>query len=369
MSEPTISLATARRTICKELKMPFFRRYSAGFLDADSGSTTTLIDSVLTQIDKFWVQSWVYRVASQEASQIVRFTNADHQLVFETPITALVSGDDYEIHALWNAYEIHEALNEAIRNVRRIFRDVVVDETLIVQEDKRAYALTGLAKAPYLIHKIWMEQPQTVRRGTLVAGGASTFTVENSGILTGVNSNWKVSIYDGTGKGQLRSVSSVLGAVGTNSSPWDTVPDSTSKYALWDASEETFDWYPFKATYLSSKEFPDTLYLSYRPVDFYGMRIRIQYSALASEFTTEASTTVIPLEYLKHAAISILHSQKIPDNKSDRDLHFAEWKRHEEIAKGYLALNTPHMPDTAIESNPEHFYEPTAFDPLNWGQS
>ena len=367
MSEPTITLAEIRRELCSELKMPFARRYGDGFLTADSGTTKSLVDSELTQKDNFWNNSWVYRVASQEAALITKFTASDNTLQLETAVTAFAAANEYEIHTLWNAYEIHRAINEAIRGARRVFPDSVTDETLIIEEDKRAYSLTGLTQAPWYIHRVWLEQPQTIRRGAVQSATSTTLVVENSGILTDVDTNWKVSIYDGTGKGQIRSVSSVASATITVTA-WTTTPDSTSKYALWNPSEETYDWYPFDAVRASSKEFPSLLYFSYRPVDFVGLRIRLEYTAYAAELSAEADTTVIPLEYLKPATLALLHGQRIKDTKSDRDMHFGEYKRMDEKANEYMIRNAPHKNDSIIWSNPEHFYQPDRLNPLGWGE-
>lgn len=367
MSEPTSTLAELRRAICTELQMPFFRRYKNGYLTADSGSTTTLVDADLTQADHFWERKWLYRIASLESSLITRFDGKDNKVYLESAITTIATNDQYEIHSVWNAYEIHAAINEAIRNVSRVFVDNVTDESLIVQEDVRAYTISGLTKVPYVVHAIWLEQPTTIRRGTVVSSTASTVTLENSGILSGVNSNWKISIYDGTGKGQLRSVTSVSGAqIDGLSSNWTTNPDTTSKYALWDASEEIHDWYRFDAVRLSSKEFPDTLYFSRRPTSFYGLRIRLEYSALPTSLSTEAGTTVVPMTYVKYMATSILHSQKVSDNKEDRELHFGESRRYKEMADEYMVRNAPHRPDSAIFSQNSLYYQPSTDDPLNW---
>ena len=365
MSEPVITLAEVRRTVCRELKMPFSRRYKAGFLTSDAGGDTiSLVDTDLTQGDNFWRNSWIYRTASQECSLITQFIAKDNTLKVEVPITEMAE-EPYEIHSKWNAYEIHDAINEAIRNVRRVFPDNVTDETLIIQEDVRAYTLSGLTKVPWIIHQILLEQPQSVKRGQAVSATSTTLVVENNGILADVTSSWKVSIYDGTGKGQIRSVASVASATITVTA-WTTTPDSTSKYALWNASEETFDWYRFDAVRISSKEFPTTLYFSIRPQDFMGLRIRIEYTAYAAELSAEADTTVVPLEYLKYATLSILHSQKISDTKADRDLHFGEWKRFNDMANEYVVRNTPHRPDSMIFTNPEHQYQARSDDPLNW---
>jgi len=366
MSEPTVTLATLRREVAKELEMPFFQRYKNGFLDADSGSTSTLIDSDLTQKNKFWNGAWVYRVATQEASQVTDFNVADNKLVLEVPITAFASGDDYEIHSIWNAYDIHEAINQAIRDSRRIFFETITDETLVIEEDKLAYSLTGLAKSPQFIHKVWLEQPTTAKRGTVVSSTSIATTLESSEILSDITSDWKISIYAGTGAGQIRSIASVAGAIATVAA-WTTTPNGTSKYTLWNPTQQVNDWYPWHALrYDSTKEFPDILYFSRRPVDFQGLRIRLEYTAMPAELSTEASTTVIPESYLVPAAVSKLHSRKVKDTKVDRELHFAESKRYMEVAEAWMVRNAPHRPDSNLLDQHSGAYSPDSVNPLNW---
>lgn len=366
MSEPTVTLTDLRRAIARELEMPFFKRYKNGFLDADSGTTVELVDAALTQKDKFWNGAWLYRVASQEASLITNFTASDNKLVLEVPITSIVTGDDYEIHNLWNAYDIHEAINQAIRDSRRIFFETVTDETLIVEADKLAYSLASLTKTPHMIQKVWLERPASVRRGTVVSATSTVTTLENAGVTSGVNTNWKISIYDGTGTGQIRDILDANpGAV--QHAAWTTTPNSTSKYALWDASEQLYDWYPWDALrYDSTKEFPDMLYFSRRPIDFLGLRIRLEYIAFPAELSGETNTTVVPISYIVPAAVSKLHSRKVKDNKADRELHFAESKRYQEQAEAWLVRNAPHRPDSSILKQHSGSYQPDNFNPLNW---
>lgn len=365
MAEPTTTLATLRRAIAKELGMPFAKRYKNGYLTSDSGDTSTLVDSDLTQKDKFWNGAWVYRIASQEVSQVTNFDQRANQLSLEVPITSL-NATDYEIHNLWNAYEIHEAINQAIRDSRRVFSETITDETLIVEEDKLAYSLTGLARVPFLIHKVWIEQPSTIKRGTVVSSTLASVTLENSGVTSDVNSDWKISIYYGTGAGQVRDIGSVNGAQ-LIVNDWVTQPDSTSKYALWNPEDQLYDWYPWPALrYDSMKEFPDLLYFSRRPIDFYGLRIRLEYSAYPLELSAETDTTIIPQSYIVPAAVSKLHGRKIGDTKVDRDLHFAESKRYADMAQAWLIQNAPHRPDNDILSQHSGQFQPDTMNPLNW---
>jgi hypothetical protein len=360
-------LQQLRRAIAKELNMPFFKRYKDGYLDADSGDTDELIDAALTQKDKFWNGAWVFRVASQEASLITNFTASDNKLVFEVPITAFTAGDDYEIHNLWNAYDIHEAINAAIRDSRRIFRETITDETLIVEEEKLAYNISGLSRTPFMIHKVWLEQPSSVQRGTVVSATSTSVTVPSGVLPSSLVETWYISIYAGTGTGQLRQLVSVNVSGQAGVAEWDTTPDSTSKFALWNASEQINDWYPWHALrYDSTKEFPDVLYFSRRPIDFNGLRIRLEYTSLPQELTAEADTTKIPQSYLVPLAISKLHGRKVGDNKVDRELHFAESRRYGEIAQAWLAQNAPHNPDTNVLDQHSGAYQPDSMNPLNW---
>ena len=366
MAEPTTTLAELRRAIARELEMPFFKRYRNGFLTADSGDTDELVDSQLTQKDKFWNGAWVYRVATQEASLITNFVASDNKLVLEVPITAFDAEDEYEIHNLWNAYDIQEAINAAIRDSRRVFFETVTDETMIVEEDKLTYSLSSLNKTPHMIQKVWLERPTTAKRGVVVSATGTTATLESAGILSDVNSDWKISIYAGTGSGQIRSISSVSGAEATVPA-WTTQPDDTSKYTLWNPTQQVNDWMPWDALrYDSTKEFPDILYFSRRPIDFQGLRIRLEYLALPAELSAEADTTVVPISYIVPAAVSRLHSRKVKDNKADRELHFAESKRYQEAADAWMVRNAPHRPDSNILKQHSGSYQPDAHNPLNW---
>lgn len=368
MAEPTTTLQALRRMIAKELEMPFFRKYMDGVLEADSGgSTTQLVDSDLTQKDKFWNGMWAYRVESQETSQITNFTASNNTLVLEVPITAFALDDEYEIHSIWNAYDIHEAINASIRDSRRIFFETVTDETLIVEEDQLEYSLSTLAKTPHMIQKVWLEQPATVRRGTVFAATATTVSVPTLGDADDVDTNWKISIYAGTGSGQIRSITAVDGIQFTVAA-WTTQPTTSSKYALWNPTQQIQDWIPWHAVrYDSMKEFPDILYFSRRPTDFQGLRIRLEYVALPAELSAEADTTVIPSSFLVPATISKLHGRKVKDTRVDRELHFAESRRYKEMADEWMIRNAPHRPDSNILNQAYTGYQPDPVDPLNWG--
>jgi len=369
MAEPTTTLQQLRRAIGRELEFPFFKRYKAGFLEADSGTTRSLVDTDLAQKDKFWNGAWVYRIASQEASQITNFNASADELVLEVPITTFAASDDYEIHNIWNAYDIHEAINASIRDSRQIFFETVTNETLVIEEDQLEYSLSTLAKTPHMIQKVWLEQPTSVRRGVVFSATSTTIGVPTLGDATGVDTNWKISIYAGTGSGQIRSIAGVNGIL-FDVAAWTTIPDVTSKYALWNPTQQIQDWRPWHAVrYDSMKDFPDVLYFSQRPVDFQGLRIRLEYVALPAELSAETDATVIPASFLVPAAISKLHGRKVKDTRVDRELHFAESRRYKEMADEWMIRNAPHRPDSNILSQAFTGYQPSSVDPLNWSGS
>lgn len=368
MSEATITLTELRRKIALELQMPFARRYSAGFLDADSGgSTTKFVDSALTQKDRFWDGNWFYRVASQEVSIIRGFSSNDNSGNLEVPVTTIASGDDYEIHSIWNALDIRHAINSAIAEAGRIWPDTVVDESLILQEDKLDYTISGLTQRPWIVAKVFIENRGNIRRGTLVSATSTTFVVENTSILSDVSpaTNWRISIYAGTGAGQIRTVSSVASATGTVTA-WTTTPDSTSKYALWDATEDIQPWSFIDSYRTDAKEFPSTLYLTNRYSSRYGMRIHIEYMSTPSELSLEADTTIIPHRFLVPMAISYLYGNKIADTKVDKEVYYAESERYRQQAERYLINNLPHKPDITMKLPLRPSRGTDSNDPLDW---
>lgn len=345
--------------------MPFFRRFSAGELTTDTGSTASLIvDAALTQRDGFWNNHWYYAVTAGEQSLTRSFQANNGSFALETPLTSAPAdtGDLYELHAMWSPSDLHAAINQAIQEAGKIFTETVVDSTIVVEEDQLEYSLTGLSKTPYVLNKVSIENPGSITKGTATAGAATTITVES--VPSDIDTGWRISIYAGLGAGQSRVYVSNAGNVITVAA-WTTQPDSTSKYALWDAAQEIYDWSPLHQVYQDSKEFPDVLRLRSRMPQYYGMRLRLEYQALPAELSSDSDTTIVPKKYIMDKAIAILHGQKLNDTKADRDLHFAEHQRYNDQADKYLARTAPHMPDTQIQTM-DHIYQDDRNDPLAW---
>lgn len=68
--------------------------------------------------------------------------------------------------------------------------------------------------------------------GLCSSGGSSTFTNSLKAWATNQFSNWQVRFMSGTGAGQVRTISTNTGTVGSVSAGWTTQPDNTSNYII-----------------------------------------------------------------------------------------------------------------------------------------
>lgn len=371
MAENTKTLQQLRRAICRELKMPFFRRFPNGYAELDSGSTTLkIVDSALTQRDGFWNGSWFYAPDTGDVSLIRSFSSNDNTAYLEVPMAASPSeGDDYELHEIWNAVDLKHFINQAIQEGGRTFPQTVVDETLIIESNKMEYDLSSLTTKPWIIHQVLVEKRGGVARGTLQSATTNTFTVETASILASVStaSTWRVSIYEGTGSGQIRTLSSVASEVGTVTVDWTTVPDSTSKYALWNTANDIYPWVPIDSFRLDSKEYPDTLSMFTRLESIRGMRIRLEYLAEPSTLSAETDTTIVPERFIILKACSLMMGQRSSDVKADKDTYYAEFIRYNDMVTDYIKTNAPHKPDIILKGSQPYFRTSISDgNPMGW---
>jgi hypothetical protein len=368
MSETTVTLQGLRRSICRELRMPFFRKMG-NFAEVDTGSTTTkIIDAKLLQRNEYWKNHWFYLVSTQETSLIESFNRPETALLLERALAgAPASGTDYEIHSIWSADEIHAAINRAIKSSRQAFFNSVVDDTtLCLVEDVLEYYIGGLTVVPWIVNKVYIEYPSNAQRGLAVAAGVASITLPSDIDLTDATTTYRITIYGGKGAGQVRQYSTRTGQVVSITQSWTTVPDTTSKFAIFDPTKS--GWYPAHNIHFDAPEYPDDLRFTNRNPSFYGGRIRIEYVGVSSLLTAETDTTIVPEEYLINKVCSILHGQVLNGTKADKESHYAEFKRYQDEADSYMVRNAPHQPATHIRNPDAHidfFYRDTA-DPLAW---
>ena len=335
MTIPTSTRAALRRAICSELAMPFARRYPS-YLTCDSASSSSqIVDADLTQSDDYWKNMWLYICANVSTSTgatlddnvgevrlIDGFLNKDNTLLLDRALPqAATEYDRYEIHDNWNAYEIHNAINRAIRDGAPDFFDVVEDETLILKEDTIEYDISSLTNRPWVISSVYIERPYNAVSGSPTATAATSLT-DTGADFSDVAAGWLVSIYDGTGAGQLRTITSVTGTTQLNVAAWTTIPATTSKYLLWNPSEQRSDWYRVTSARFDRLEYPSTLYLSKLYWGDYGARIRLTYATDCLEMDDDADTTAVPKEFVVYKAIEILAASRVSSAKADRE-HYA----------------------------------------------
>jgi hypothetical protein len=367
MTAPSITLQELRRAVCRELRMPFFRRvgpYSA----CTAGSTATKIyDTVsLMQPDKYWNSSFIYWLDTQTSSLINVFNANEHALLLERTVGETpTTGDKYEIHSIWNAEDIHEALNRAIKSSRQSFFTTAIDQSTCWKEEVLEYDISGLTITPWILNKMYMELPQNDIQFIAAGGASNGITAPADVDLTSVKAGWIVTLRNGTGKGQARTVVSVSSQT-IFVSPWATPPDATSFGSVFDPLESS--WYPVHNFHTDALEYPQYVRLTLRNPDFYGGRFRYEYLGVSSELTTEISTTIIPEEYLVNKACSLLHGQVLNGTKSDKEAHYAEFKRYQEEADSFLVRNAPHAPGLFIKNPDAHVNSQgrDRDDPLNW---
>lgn len=374
MGDPTTTRAILRYNICVELNMPFFRRYSNGYLTIPVGHSCTsskINHSSLTQKGGAWNGSWHHHLTTGEISKIRAFESLTNSYQLEIPLAATpADGSVFQILSIWNPIDIHHAINRAIDSAKRIYIDTVTNRTRILQEDTLEYSLASLTTTPWIINKVYIERNTSRRTGMVQSATATTVVVENSSVTSGVNANWIISIYDGTGKGMQTTVTSVSGttinvANWTLHPDWVANPDSTSKYCLWDTTDQTLPWQMIEGYALDSKEWPTTLYLQRSFPQYNGMRIGLEYTAQPAGLTTEAGTSIVPAEYILNKAVSLLYGQRLSDNKIDRESFYAESERYREMAERFLMQNLPQKPDTTLKrrGGTEYYIED---DPLGW---
>jgi hypothetical protein len=228
---------------------------------------------------------------------------------------------------------VHEAIDRAIEDGYSAFPTVKEDETLVVLEDTIEYSLSAVSPAIWLPIQVWMERSPNNITGEVSSAGASTLTDNNAGWTANEHAGKKVSIYDGTGRQQVRTVSSNTIDTLTVSVAWTTQPVATSKYALWDPNEQEEEWYRLTAGNFDKEEFPDKLRLVKRYPEFYGLRFRFVYLGGPTALASDTSTTTINREFIVYQASAILHDMLVPDSTVNRSSHASIAEYMSRIAK------------------------------------
>jgi hypothetical protein len=352
--------------------MPFARLIGDSSTLVGTQTTQRLADTALNQPTGYWDGHSIYHVSSGNIRRINRFIRAGNFMHLDRVMSVTpVATDAYEIHTRFNAQDIHDAIDRAIEESFPSFFDTIEDESIILKEDTLEYDISTITNLWY-VTKMWLERATTSLTGTAQASAAGYITAAAGQDLSGVTSSWKVSVYAGTGAGQLRSVSSADNTTKrvTPTAVWTTVPDTTSKYRLWDPTEQILEWARMVAVKFDAAEYPATMRFVRRYPSCYGLRLRIQCLKRPTALTTEASTTIVPSEYIHHKALSILYGTLSGDNRFDRARFAGDAEYHRQYADTYARRRAFRQPTGTFwrTDDPRGIggVDENVGDPLNW---
>jgi len=389
MAEPTSTRLALRRAIGRTARMKFYLRYPAGSINFSQGADTddvsdteTFYCNKLAQGEGAWENSYIY-VTSTDSNidgferRIANF-NADADGMFlEWPADTdeVPSSDDsFELLDIWPPSQVHEAINDAIEDSYRTYPDVVTDEALVVEEDKRAYDISGLAVTPYRILQVYVERSGSAVRGQMTTVtdsdnfGDTTMDLSALTESTSAVADWRLGIYTGTGSGQLFIISaaSTTTQMLTVATPSTTTPDTTSKYTLWNQAEEDVNWYPIINCRFDQVEHPNTIYMQGEPSASLGLRWRLKYLGHASALDADSDVTTVPKYFVKNKALANLHDSLVNDNRADRRDHSAIAEHHDQLARAYAAQNPRRLPAGTVWQEGSMGGGTQQADPLGW---
>ena len=367
--------------------MPFFRRWPNGLVIQDTATSglnnptdsTKVLDSRFTQRRNYWNNTWLYDVTSGEQRRVVDFIRDQKALIpefdFDSPPSTATT---IEIMSIHTPAEVHTAIDDAIAEGFPVFFDIVTDETIIVEEDKRDYELSvnnadgrGILSNPYRIKSIYIER--TASGGVFIIDTASTTTsIVNAAAgfsAAGVDSGWSVAVFSGTGSGQYILPT---GAANANAIPVaaPTVPlDTSSQLRFWNRAKEVHSWDVVTAIEFDAKDYPNRMRLLWNANEHRGMRFRIQYVGEPQAHLTDTGAgTTVPKRFIKSRALATLLRQRARRLPGEADKYSLLAQQEQADSDRFKLEHSFDMPDQTTWTE-EHYgsgqgdYD-NRFDPL-----
>ena len=287
----SVTRKTLRQAIDNQLRL--IHGNATATRTATGGSTTTLIDTARGEADDFWNNSWVYiSDTTDNAAPIGQealctdFAAATDTLTFTPAMTAAVgSGDTYELRRYFSATSINGEINNVLEEMQVHFPVLTEDETTVVQTDIYDYTLDSTIQDVQRIDLLHHDVRDT-GVATDLHSGAGVVDTDKSWTVNEW-AGYEVAIYDGTGAGEYRTISSNTATELMVSVMWDDPPVEGSKYAIKDVSET-----PTFSRITRFTKVGTTLHLTEGLED--GQRLRITYAPAHAALTTDAATTSIP---------------------------------------------------------------------------
>jgi hypothetical protein len=313
--------------------------------------------------------------------KVVNFNADQKALYLEWPADTdeIVTSDDYfELLEMWPAHEIHDAINDVIRDSWRVFPEVLTDETVVIQEDVREYDISTLSssRSPADIQKIWIEQNTTARQGQVSSGHTPTTTVFGDTTMdlsdltasTTASSDWRMGFYNGTGKGQLFEIASASTTTQllTVSVAATTTPDTTTFYTLWNQNDQNENWYPIVRAEFDRLEYPTYMRIFGNPTASWGQRFRIQYIPEYNALSADSDTTTLPEYYIKNKTLAFLHDDLAEDNRADRRGHMELAETKDRLARDFAGRHPRRWPSGTIWSEANYGRDGYTENPMGW---
>ncbi len=392
MAEPTTTRLALRRAIGRTARMKFYLRYPNGSLEfsSDGGTSTDDVNSTevfycdkLAQSEGAWNNAYIYVTSTDDnidgfERRIANF-NADANAMFldwpadtdEVPS----SDDSFELLSIWPPSQVHDAINDSIRDAWRTYPDVVTDESLVVEEDKREYDISGLSDVPYRMLQIYVERSVSNLDGQITTVtdsddfGDSNMDLSALTASTTSISDWRVGIYTGTEAGQLFTLSaaSTTTQLFTVATPATTNPDTDSRFTLWNQAEQDVNWYRLLPVRFDTVEHPNKMYIQGDLGTSEGMRLRLVYLAQPVTLDADTDETTVPRYFLVNKSLAHLHDSLVNDNRADRRDHSAIAEHHDQLARAFEAQNPRRMPTGTVWQEVRGYKSGRSqIDPLGW---
>jgi len=340
-----------------EMGMPYYRKYGTAPLSFTSGTTAIPVCSALSETNDWWKNHWMVDTSTGanygQVREITGFNAGTKGLTLGSALLDDPSGQEFEITTVFSPHEIHQAINFAIESAFPAFFDTVIDQTLVVVQDKMEYDLTGLDSKIWFPISFWVEQTTNKLMGSPTTNVNGTQLIDTAADFSAIDGDYLISICHGKSAGLLRSVADrevgdPVFLLRTTDDWGSDGLDPTSVYVIWRPTNSGIDWYDIPALRFDQNEYPAIVYF---PVDldsFAGLRIRIQYVTMPAALTTDASTTIVPPEYILHKACAMLCGSRANDNRSDRRMYTDMETRHLQLADLYMQQHKWRVPASHI---------------------
>jgi len=373
--EPSSTRQELRRELGIMSNMFFYNKYENGYVPVTGTPTTTKVNcsDSLFQNDGFWTHSYAYFVSGVCEGmfrEIAGFVRQNGTLILDYPLPSAPSASDQiEITGRWSPAAIHKALNYGIREGQKAYPDTVIDESLVVRENVLEYDLTDLTRIPWQIRQIYLEDGVASACEGNPVTGASDYITTSLSFSDDEYNGYHLSIYSGTGSGQLRTISDCTATDGKLivSEAFDTTPATDSKFKVWSSSEQLATWTPLRTVLPDKEEFPTKIWIDSGLSRWNGYRIRLVYLSLPEELTADSDITYVPKDFVCHKALSYLHDRMIGLTDADKALHGDASELHDQIAELYRQKN-PSRSIPAMMREPMTGYPSTILNenPLGW---